>query len=1010
MDHPHTTRRSASHGALGRSYTAEAFHPHRRPFPRHPLRNVNENFSLLPSPGPLESMLKTTTETGDIGLFSIRPVRSSSSIPGQPRHRPSYGDPIFSRPLHGERIPQGSSGLRDDRRWLPPYRDTTSEIISMYGSDSMRSAASSFTPPFDDRGPRSYSMTTCSSRPLPNQKSASTMHSHPSNELLQRPRSPFPYPTRLKRPGVRPSSPALTESGAVDYSRMPTYPQPNSRPLPRARFDGSRSSEYSSGYSMSPVSPAAWGNRYRPRLNSSASEHSLRSSSLTSIVNMYQRSTCGPPSRKPSLRVQSLGAFYYDYSEGFDHAEEPLSLPDFPVHISGHTRSRSLCQQRAEMPNRLRGLDEANDGKRRQTRDATTAALPNDAGTHSQLSDVNCDESGAWNPRLPPSCFLSGDGAADEEMPADSPDGPKTAISPRQDEETWSVGTAVVHKRQNATLTSRGCPYMSASEYMSAVSSRSYEDSKRSITPPPARTSSHPTNSHRSLSGPWGKQRSDSLPHNGLARRSRIYSVEPGLSDFSSLKYSTISTPSLSRSHETSPGSSGQLQDENRAWQSPRIEETLLDTAQHDVSHTFADVIRFRGCKRTCAAPRIRTGNLLATPPESDPHLAVDRSQTPLLAPLPISPVRQLRLQNSVPQLMKALPPLPGGSAESELFTGNISSDELDECAMRFSPIDLSSLTMPKLNHADQKTPPSISVEEAKRRHDDSRRQTSYVHEAAHEERICDVESSRPQGEGTNIRWPNGKLKLKVSRGALARLNADAGGLRRNTITGSAKVWNDRFPEPDPWVRISLDGCSPDLIRIDSNTEPKKEKESNDECGVESALVDRLGPLTPPATFANLQHHSGQNLHVDGASAVLHEPKGAVSPASIADGRSSFSVDSRESGKSPRGLRKRLSNLRIRLAESRVRSAEALLGPSTGLDEALEGGAELPVDTVLVKSQISDANAVDGRLEHAASDTRHVDVDNPQHQGKGFRGRMSKWIKSARQAIIGACSGSGKRG
>lgn len=37
--------------------------------------------------------------------------------------------------------------------------------------------------------------------------------------MLQRPRSPFAYPTRLKRPGFRPSSPALTDGGGVDYRR-----------------------------------------------------------------------------------------------------------------------------------------------------------------------------------------------------------------------------------------------------------------------------------------------------------------------------------------------------------------------------------------------------------------------------------------------------------------------------------------------------------------------------------------------------------------------------------------------------------------------------------------------------------------------------------------------------------------------------------------------------------------------------------------------------------------------
>lgn len=38
--------------------------------------------------------------------------------------------------------------------------------------------------------------------------------------MLARPRSPYPYHTRLKRPGVRPSSPALTSDGIIDYSRM----------------------------------------------------------------------------------------------------------------------------------------------------------------------------------------------------------------------------------------------------------------------------------------------------------------------------------------------------------------------------------------------------------------------------------------------------------------------------------------------------------------------------------------------------------------------------------------------------------------------------------------------------------------------------------------------------------------------------------------------------------------------------------------------------------------------
>lgn len=41
------------------------------------------------------------------------------------------------------------------------------------------------------------------------------------------------------------------------------------------------------------------------------------------------------------------------------------------------------------------------------------------------------------------------------------------------------------------------------------------------------------------------------------------------------------------------------------------------------------------------------------------PRKFMSRSEAPMLAPKPISPARQLKLKNSIPQLMKALPPLP---------------------------------------------------------------------------------------------------------------------------------------------------------------------------------------------------------------------------------------------------------------------------------------------------------------------------------------------------------------
>ena len=86
----------------------------------------------------------------------------------------------------------------DDGRPFRSYRDTTSEIISLYA----------------------YSITSNSSRCLPSHKASAIVQSHSTGGQLQRPRSPFPYPTRLKRPGVRSASPAVTDNGCVDYSRM----------------------------------------------------------------------------------------------------------------------------------------------------------------------------------------------------------------------------------------------------------------------------------------------------------------------------------------------------------------------------------------------------------------------------------------------------------------------------------------------------------------------------------------------------------------------------------------------------------------------------------------------------------------------------------------------------------------------------------------------------------------------------------------------------------------------
>ncbi|KAF7546355.1 hypothetical protein G7046_g9324 [Stylonectria norvegica] len=347
MDLANSRQRSASHGSLHSTYRSHGPHGRsnnytlpRPPSQRRPLRSVKENSNLLRSPGPLESMLKTTTETGDIGIFSIRPAPPSVTYHYPPRPRPHFGDASLLKRPHSRGTDDGY--FHDDRKRLPSYRDTTSEIISL-------------------------------SRKIPSHKSSCTLQSQSSVGGLQRPRSPFPYPTRLKRPGVRPASPAVTENGGVDYSKMVEldrvsfrtihgpykpmnfqgqrrYPPLSLRPE-RNRSTSSLPSRASPGpyYHVSmpnrvrtPNSTVSWTPKPSGRHDRESTDQSVRSASLTSIVEMYQ-SPMNISRTAPPLRP--TGSFYYDYTEQFETEAPPefeLVTPLCPIPQRAGSISRPM--------------------------------------------------------------------------------------------------------------------------------------------------------------------------------------------------------------------------------------------------------------------------------------------------------------------------------------------------------------------------------------------------------------------------------------------------------------------------------------------------------------------------------------------------------------------------------------------------------------------------------------------------------------------------------------------
>ncbi|KAL8832381.1 MAG: hypothetical protein Q9191_000300 [Dirinaria sp. TL-2023a] len=195
--------------------------------------NYRAKAGLLPTPSSIQSMLKTTTEIGDVGLLASKHARPKKPRVNESITRPAYQTPLSQasssvRSVTGTPRQYGYSYQQAGRG--TPYSATHSQkgtvsgassIYSMYRNRSETSFRSQ--PPVLFRGPsrgpvgiedKSYFTIQDSSvnRSLATNMTQMSSHfqGHPDLRSL-RPRSPLVYPTRLKRPTYRPSSPALGE-------------------------------------------------------------------------------------------------------------------------------------------------------------------------------------------------------------------------------------------------------------------------------------------------------------------------------------------------------------------------------------------------------------------------------------------------------------------------------------------------------------------------------------------------------------------------------------------------------------------------------------------------------------------------------------------------------------------------------------------------------------------------------------------------------------------------------
>ncbi|KAF4628907.1 hypothetical protein G7Y89_g9246 [Cudoniella acicularis] len=1088
------------------------------------VRRPEENRPPATIPKAFESMLKTTTETGDIGMFSIKPSRVPPPV-NSPRRLATYSDNNITKPQQVFQ-PYGVPSV-DDRRRLPSYsRDPASELISMYQTPSQKSSRV-----FDDPDYRSFSMTQTSSYTLSNHRSYTSLRSQPEgNGLLQRPRSPFAYPTRLKRPGFRPSSPALTDGGGVDYRRRAEidrtpYGAGHSTSSPSSLYAQKRMPPYAlrseanrstpsllsqpspPRRSSSPLVPQSNGTIGQdwPRRNGLASVNTspARSTfSLSSTVNLFP--TYLPPSTTTTPgKPQPASPLYYDYTEDFevdDYTQQAAREP--PPQFRMAETIPEDCAMNSERPslvdtNTRNATASLNSGVRISSSSASIHQVSvHEAQDHNgegpaaeprwpvrkaslgaqngvvkssvNLVGVRKEKNNLQRPVLihgtqelndhveeafglssPVSLNLLGSKHG-KGLVAPQPEDFKMANGIKGSREQASAGPALNGTTEHTTQVI-GLPQSRTSSHPSSAANtkknepfqeRENHSQKPRKHAQPSLSPHPPGNKSGDRGDMYNQKRSSSVDFTTArpkrARSSGFNSIDTGFTDLAEL-ISSLESANRSRS-AADTNEVPIIPPERLAMVSPTIPDQLISRRESSNHSITPPLSAFNSqssegvqvgsskhqAKRTQGHQRARhaepnPGHCASQLPEFSspmPRKSVSRSGSPMIAPKPISPARQLKLKNSVPQLMKALPPLPP-DGPTKLGPPPVEPPAGEETEM---PCHFS-LLLPENNSTSIKdtlsSPKSsqISNGESSNQVDVSAQRMTFATSVSH----AQDGSVNPQSP------PRMKLKLRNSV------------IYHQSSPHDSRPWNSE--ENYPWSNQNPSIRLPSLIQSEKpgNMKPSKFKlkashltkstqetvrvnrengESKPPTGLH--LRNPKDLFTPVSGMDNIFRQVGKHLHSRKSSSVSSHPGRESSPAPMnqntirasvpekSQGQSSetsrlavvqanssevrsFFSDDNSNAQGRHSLRKRFSNLRARIVVP-----YATRSGVQSCDDITFNGRNLPEDP-----RPFAARSVPNLHDSIETDSEDMALRRSSERVHRLRlkEKLSRWLKGARSAI-----------
>ncbi|KAI9701964.1 MAG: hypothetical protein M1836_001308 [Candelina mexicana] len=280
------------------------------------------------------SMLKTATETGDLGIFGLNP----SLLPQLNPHALPRGKRNGSRQSELALPPRDSHGPNQDRF----HRESSGSFYSSARIAKGRKTSRATSQGPSDGNGRSHSLTD-NARPvhhLARHRSYANIGRYEGALDFDRSRSPFAYPTRLKRLGYRPTSPALSDQVSPGYRTNSgiTKGQKSRTKSPSAPIQSRVPSEFSRNSNrlfslhQANVIPS-FASRYygQPSRGVLTPKSSIYRGSVTSSVNGSQPTLLNQGGQK-GLPTSAL---YYDYTEDFEddfNNQGSRSGPSWPLY------------------------------------------------------------------------------------------------------------------------------------------------------------------------------------------------------------------------------------------------------------------------------------------------------------------------------------------------------------------------------------------------------------------------------------------------------------------------------------------------------------------------------------------------------------------------------------------------------------------------------------------------------------------------------------------------------